>query len=58
MVRDERLSAEPIQHIVVNGGEGWLYLWNNGDTQMFWLRRPRSSSSTGQYDEENAKEPH
>ena len=40
MARSERLTAKPIKRINVDGREGWLYLWNNGDTQMFWTRPP------------------
>ena len=40
MPREERLCARPIQQIAFEGRIGWLYLWNNGDTQMLWLDRP------------------
>lgn len=40
MPREERLSARPIERIAFEGHVGWLYLWNNGDTQMLWLNRP------------------
>ena len=40
MARSERLTAKPVKRINVDGSEGWLYLWNNGDTQMFWARPP------------------
>lgn len=39
MPREERLSARPIKRIAFDGRVGWLYLWNNGETQMLWLDR-------------------
>ncbi len=41
MAKAERLTARPVKHIQVEGGEGWLYLWNNGDTQMVWTKKPK-----------------
>lgn len=29
-----------INSIAFEGRVGWLYLWNNGDTQMLWLDVP------------------
>lgn len=40
MPREERLCARPIERIAFEGRIGWLYLWNNGDTQMLWLDGP------------------
>lgn len=40
MAKKERLSATPLKYLIVEGGEGWLYLWNNGDTQILWINRP------------------
>lgn len=40
MAKKERLSATPLRYLIVEDGEGWLYLWNNGDIQIFWIKRP------------------
>lgn len=45
MPREERLCARPIERIVFEGRVGWLYLWNNGDTQMLWLDVPSNRAA-------------
>lgn len=53
MPRKERLSARPIERIAFEGRIGWLYLWNNGDTQMLWLDRHSSPAVAA-----HARKPH
>lgn len=35
-----RLFAEPIRKIDLPDACGYLYRWDNGDTQMFWIVAP------------------
>ena len=35
-----RLYAEPMQKIDLYDASGWLYRWDNGDTQMMWIVPP------------------
>lgn len=57
MAREERLSAEPIERITVDGGVGWLYLWNNGETQMLWLKPPQRAVAAAPDKSEGHQEP-
>ena len=50
MAKEDRLTASPVEYIRVEGGEGWLYLWNNGDTQMLWATRPNLGLTADQSD--------
>lgn len=35
-----RLYAEPVRKIDLPDASGWLYRWDNGDTQMMWIVPP------------------
>lgn len=35
-----RLYADPVQKVDLTDASGWLYRWDNGDTQMLWIVPP------------------
>lgn len=43
MAKEERLNARPVAHLHFEDGEGWLYLWNNGEVQILWVIRPSAN---------------